>query len=107
MTFAELKAALTKRFKITIPVSERDDWEQWFDSRRAEAMAHRQRVVEAEAEINARVYSMFELTPTEIAAIEDALAVISPALTLAGYEAISAVEGLTLSDEARGRLAAA
>lgn len=107
MTFAELKAALTKRFKVTIPVSERDDWEQWFDSRRAEAMAHRQRVVEAEAEINARVYSMFELTPTEIAAIEDALAVISPALTLAGYEAISAVEGLTLSDEARGRLAAA
>lgn len=107
MTFAELKATLNKRFKITIPIAERDEWEQWFVGKRAEAAALRRRIAEAEAEINARVYRMFELTPTEIAAIEDALAVTSPALTLAGYEAISAVEGLTLSEEARGRLAAA
>lgn len=107
MTFVELKGALSKRFKITIPVSERDDWEQWFDGKRREAAALRRRIAEAEAAINARVYRMFELTPTEIAAVEDALAVTSPALTLAGYEAISAVEGLSLSEEARGRLAAA
>lgn len=107
LTFANLRSTLLKRFKINIPVADRDDWEQWFDGKRAEAEALRRRIAEAEAEIDARVYGMFELTPTEIAAIEDALAITSPALTLAGYEAISAVEGLTLSNEARGRLAAA
>jgi hypothetical protein len=107
LRFADLRAALLKRFKITIPITERDDWEHWFEDKRAEAAALRKRIAETEAEINARVYRMFELTPTEIAAVEDSLAVTSPALTLAGYEAISAVEGLSLSEEARGRLAAA
>lgn len=106
LSFADLRSRLLKRFKITIPISERDEWEQWFDGKRAEATALRRHIANAEAEINTRVYRMFELTPTEIAAVEDALAVTSPALTLAGYEAISAVEGLTLSQEARGRLAA-
>jgi type I restriction-modification system DNA methylase subunit len=107
MTFAELKATLSKRFKISIPIVERDELEQWFDGKRAEAAALRRSIAETEAEINIRVYRMFGLTPTEIAAIENALVVTSPALTLTGYEAVSAVEGLTLSDEARARLAAA
>jgi len=107
MTFATLKAVLTKRFKVLIPIADRDEWEEWFNGKRTEAAVIRQHIAEAEAEINARVYRMFELTATEIAAIEAALSITSPALTLAGYEAISAVEGLSLSDEARGRLAAA
>lgn len=107
LTFAGLRAALLKRFKITIPVTDRDEWERWFEGKRAEATTLRRRIAEAEAGIDARVYRMFELTPTEIAAVEGSLAVTSPALTLAGYEAISAVEGLSLSEEARGRLAAA
>lgn len=106
MTFADVQASLAKRFKVTIPISERDDWERWFENRRAEAAALSGRIAAAEAEIDARVYRLFELTPTEIAAVEDALMVASPALGLGAYEAISAVEGLELSDQARQRLAA-
>ena len=62
-------------------------------------------MTDAETEINCRVYEMFELTTTEIDAIEDALAIASPALTLNAYAAISAVEGLELSEDARRRLA--
>jgi hypothetical protein len=60
--------------------------------------------VSAEVEINERVYAMFGLTRTEIDAVEDALAVMAPGLNVAGYEAISAVEGLHLTSEARKRL---
>ncbi|HEX8482971.1 MAG TPA: N-6 DNA methylase [Allosphingosinicella sp.] len=104
-TFATLKATLAKRFKVTIPVAERDEWEQWFEVKRVEAAKLASRIGEIEDEIDARVYRLFHLTPTEIAAIEDALRIASPSLSLDSYEAISAVEGLELSDEARQRLA--
>lgn len=104
MTFAELQTLLLKRFKVTIPVAERDEWERWFNSRRAEAAALEAQVREAEAEINASVYRLFDLTPTEIAAVEDALALALPALSLRAYEAVSAVEGLALSDAGRERV---
>lgn len=104
LTFTALQGVLAKRFKITIPVTARDEWESWFEAMRAEAAALAARVADAEAKIDARVYHLFNLTLTEIGAIEDALTVASPALSLGGYEAISAVEGLELSDEARKRL---
>ena len=105
LTFAELQSVLLKRFKIKIPVTDRDEWDQWFERKRVEALELRRRVAHSEAEINAQVYRMFALTVTEIGAIEDALRVASPSLSLAGYEAISAVEGLELSQAARERLA--
>jgi hypothetical protein len=105
-TFAALVATLAKRFKVTIPVAERDDWERWFESKCGEAATLARRITEAEAEINARVYRLFDLTPMEISAIEDALAIASPSLSVDSYEAISAVEGLELSEAARERLLA-
>jgi type I restriction-modification system DNA methylase subunit len=107
MSFDELKAILLKRFKMTIPVRERDEWESWFDAQRAEATALRRQITNAEAEIDARVYALFGLTPTEIAAVEEAVAIASPTVSLKASEAISAVEGLALSDDARQRLAVA
>lgn len=104
MTFPELQAALNKRFKIIIPVAERDEWETWFDGKRAEAAKLAGDIVSAEVEINERVYGMFGLTRTEIDAVEDALTIMAPGLNVAGYEAISAVEGLHLSGETRERL---
>lgn len=104
LTFAELQALLRKRCKVVISIAERDEWERWFDARRAEAAALAARIAQAEAEIDARVYRLFDLTPTEIAAIEDALALASPSLSLRAFEAISAVEGLALSDESRARV---
>lgn len=107
LTFLELQALLQKRCRVTIPVRERDEWEAWFDAQRAKAQALASRIAAAEAEIDSHVYSAFNLAPDEIAAVEDALALASPSLSLKAYEAISAVEGLTLSDDARRRLAAA
>ena len=106
MTFADLKTILTKRFQVTIPVAERDEWERWFEGKRAEALALEVRIAEAEGAIDSCIYRLFDITPTEMAAIEDALAVAAPTLGLAGYEAISAIEGLELSEEARRRLIA-
>jgi hypothetical protein len=97
---------LQKRCKATIPVAERDQWESWFNDRKAEAAKLTANIKAAEAAIDERVYRLFDLTPTEIAAVEDALALASPGLSLKAYEAISAVEGLHLSDEARARLTA-
>ncbi len=105
LSFTDLQAGLVKRFKVTIPVAERDQWEHWFEGKRVEALRLAGRIAKTEAEIDAHVYRLFDLTPTEIAAIEDALRIASPSLSLDSYEAISAVEGLELSDEARQRLA--
>jgi type I restriction-modification system DNA methylase subunit len=104
MNFAELQAALSKRFKAIVPVAERDEWERWFTQKRAKAAKLAGAMSEAENEINDRVYALFGLTRMEIDAVEDALAVISPALSLNAYEAISAVEGLELTEGARRRL---
>jgi type I restriction-modification system DNA methylase subunit len=105
LTFSDLQAVLQKRFKMAIPVRERDEWEAWFDEQRAKAHALAAQIAAAETEIDARVYRAFDLTAEEIAAVEDALALTSPSLSLKAYEAISAVEGLALSDNARRRLA--
>jgi hypothetical protein len=103
-TFATLKATLTKRFKVAIPVTERDEWERWFEEKRREAARLASRINEIEGEIDARVYRLFDLAPTEVAAIEDALRIASSSLSIDSYEAISAIEGLELSVDARERL---
>lgn len=107
LTFAELRSLLKKRCKAVIPLAERDEWEEWFIERKAEATALVSTIREAEAEINRIVFHLFDLTPTEVAAIEDALALASPALSLKAAEAISEVEGMALSDEGRSRVTAA
>lgn len=74
LDFAQLRALIGKRCKTDIAPAERDDWEQWFAARRSEAAGFRARIADAEAEINARTYSLFGLNADEIDLIEDALA---------------------------------
>lgn len=105
-TFPELQALLKKRCKTVIPVAQRDEWERWFAERKAEAANFAAQIAEIEAEIDQIVYRLFGLSPTEIAAIEDELALASPGLDLQTAEAISEVEGLTLSAEGRARVTA-
>lgn len=107
LSFAELQSILQKRCRVAIPVRERDEWEAWFDAQKAKASDLARHIADAEAEIDARVYQAFGLTPTEIAAVEDSLALASPSLDTRSYEAISAVEGLSLSANARAVLDAA
>ncbi len=104
LDFAQLRQLIVKRCRTDIRPSERDDWESWYGDQRAQAKTLGKRVAHAEAQINAEVYRAFGLTPDEIAAIEDALAQTSPSLGVRSYEAISEVEGLSLSAEARATL---
>ena len=105
LSFASLQLTLSKSLKVSIPVAERDQWERWFNDRRVNAGKLRSQIADAEREVDMRVYRLFELSSNEVAAIEDALTIASPSLSLSGYEAISAVEGLELSGDARRRLA--
>lgn len=72
--FARLRALIGKRFRTDIAPGERDDWERWYEGKRAEAAALRARIAEAEAEINARTYALFGLDADEIRLIEESLA---------------------------------
>jgi type I restriction-modification system DNA methylase subunit len=74
LDFAALRTLLQKRCKTDIGVSERDAWESWFNDKKREAAALQARITDAEAEINVRVYRLFDLNSDDIAVIEDALA---------------------------------
>jgi type I restriction-modification system DNA methylase subunit len=102
--FDRLQAELRKLRKKDIPLQQRDEWEHWYNKKRAEAASLARQIAEAEARINAEVYRNFDLTVDEIAAIEDELALTSPSLTLKSYEAISAIEGIELNEAERRRL---
>jgi hypothetical protein len=43
-----------------------DEWEEYLSQKRKEHVSYSAQIVSAEAEINERVYRLFDLTPTEI-----------------------------------------
>jgi hypothetical protein len=69
--FAGLRTELAKVFKKDIPVSERDQWETWFDEQCADHRGFTDEIVRLETELNDRVYRLFDLTPDEIKLIEE------------------------------------
>lgn len=71
--FAEFRAEVKKVFKADIPLSERSDWEDWLTRDRAEINRLTAEIGQAEAEIDAIVYDLFDLTEQEIALLEAAL----------------------------------
>ena len=73
LDFAALRALIVKRCKTDILLGERDDWERWYEGKRAEAVALRAAIADAEAEINDRVYRLFDLKPDQIALIDESL----------------------------------
>jgi hypothetical protein len=72
LDFAGLRAELLKVFKRDVPLKERDEWEAWFAEQRAAHAALTATIVRLETALNARVYALFDLTPAEIAIIEQA-----------------------------------
>ena len=72
LDFAGLQAELGKVFKKTIPVKERDEWEEWFGGQCAAHRQHTDAMVARETDLNARVYALFKLAPAEIALVEAA-----------------------------------
>ena len=71
LDFAGFMAEVRKAFKREIPLRQRDDWEGWLASRRAEHEQRTAEIVRLETQLNARVYALFDLTPAEIKIIEE------------------------------------
>jgi hypothetical protein len=68
--FAAFFREVEKALKARIPLLERTDWENWITTTRAEINALTAEIARLEAEINAKVYELFDLTPAEIELLE-------------------------------------
>jgi len=68
--FAAFRAEVKKVFKADIPLAERSAWEDWITRDRAKIARLSADIAKAEAQIDSIVYSLFDLTPDEIALLE-------------------------------------
>ena len=68
--FAAFQKEVEKALKAKIPLQERNDWENWITTSRAEIHSLTAEITRLETEINAKVYALFDLTPDEIALLE-------------------------------------
>lgn len=73
--FAAFRAEVKKCFKADIPVAERNDWDDLFSKGKADIAKLSAEIRQAEDEINAIVYRLFDLTPDEIVLLETAIGV--------------------------------
>jgi hypothetical protein len=62
-----------KVYKADIPLTDRSAWEDWITRDRAEIARLSAEITKAEAQIDSIVYSLFDLTPDEIALLESAV----------------------------------
>jgi hypothetical protein len=68
--FAAFQREVKKALKAEIPLKERSEWEDWITTTRAEINELSAEISRLEAEINAKVYKLFDLTPDEIRLLE-------------------------------------
>lgn len=68
--FAAFQTEVKKTFKADIPLKDRNDWDHWIAENRTQIHALTAEIARIEAEINAKVYALFDLTPDEIALLE-------------------------------------
>ncbi len=68
--FDEFTVLIKERFKKELTLSQRNDWEAALNTARAAVTEHSRNIVTAEKAIDAIVFTLFELTPAEIALIE-------------------------------------
>ena len=71
LDFAGFLAQVRAALKREIPVRQRDDWEGWLASGRAEHEGRTAEIVRLETQLNQRVYTLFDLTAAEIKVIEE------------------------------------
>lgn len=68
--FAAFQKEVEKALRAKIPLQERNEWENWITTSRAEIHGLTAEIARLEAEINAKVYALFDLTPDEITLLE-------------------------------------
>lgn len=70
LDFVGLQAEIKKAFKGSISLTERNDWQDYFESEQTKRQDLQAKVTLLEDELNKEVYKLFNLTPDEIAFIE-------------------------------------
>ncbi len=70
LSFADFHAEVMKVFKRTIPLKDRDDWEELLRERGQQIHALTDEIVQLETRLNEAVYAVFDLNDEEIALIE-------------------------------------
>ena len=70
-TFSDLLGCVRRVLRTDIPVTERDEWEAYFNARRSEVAGLSARVADMEAEIDDRINTLYGLDADEIALIEE------------------------------------
>jgi type I restriction-modification system DNA methylase subunit len=68
--FAAFRAEVKKCFKADIELTERNAWEEWITRDRTAIARLTAEIAKCEAEINAQVYALFDLTDGEIKLLE-------------------------------------
>ena len=70
LDFSAFRAEVKKLLKQDIPLAERNDWEAYFSGQRDTVQTYTAQIARYEAALNRAVYELFNLTPDEIALIE-------------------------------------
>jgi len=70
LDFSAFRAEVKKLLKQDIPLAERNDWESYFNSQHDTVQTYTAQIAQHEAALNRAVYVLFNLTPDEIALIE-------------------------------------
>lgn len=68
--FAAFQKEVKKALKVEIPLKDRNDWEDLLNETRGKINSLTAEIAQAEAEINAKVYELFDLTAEEIELLE-------------------------------------
>jgi hypothetical protein len=71
LDFSAFRAEVKKVFKQDIPLSERDEWEDWLEGRREQHAQQTAGIVHLETHLNERIYGLFDLTADAIQVVEE------------------------------------
>ena len=66
LDFPQLQAALKTAFKTTIPLAERNAWQDYFESEQQRIASLNQQIFQLEQQLDQAVYALFDLTADEI-----------------------------------------
>lgn len=73
LNFSEFQKEIKKSFKGVIPLAERNDWQDYFESEKSKIEDLGAEISMQEKELNKQVYTLFNLTDDEISLIEQGL----------------------------------
>ena len=70
LNFADFQKQIKKQFLKPIPLTERNDWQDYMENEKTKIATLNQQIAQSEIELNQEIYHLFNLTPQEIQLIE-------------------------------------